>query len=811
MSYPNFPFESQPARQPEKAADDFIDLENLLRIALRQAKAVIVCVAIAALLGVIYLQTTPPTYTSSARVLIDNRLGEIIEDVSPVSVNMQTDAEVLSQVEVVRSARLAGAVVDKLHLDQNEAFLYPPVSLFDRMLGRIRGLKDWVLPRASPPETASQSGSQDQARAEVDPRRQAAIQALQGGVHAERSGRSFVISITYKSHDPRLASSISNAYAEAYLADQLNASFDATEQATVWLQGRLDELRESSQAAALEVERYRAEHGLAAARGQLITDQQLAELTGQLIEAQADTARAQARYEQYRSIAEDGSPDAIEEAMANSVVPSELPQNSEIGALRTRYLNIVRRQRQIETDYGEDHPQAAALRHEASQVGGQIVGELRQLTQSFRNEYEVAQARETALRESLAQARGESSEANQSQVHLRELEQQASTLSSLYQTYLNRYERTQQQQTFPVARARIISEAATPRSPSSPRTIMVLGLSLVLGAMMGAGVGALNEFNERFFRSGSDVTDRFGLRFLGYLPLVGAAPAKKRWWAIGRFLRGPSDYEPATAPTPRARMRLTLDAPASMFAETLRNVKIAGDVMLQGAPCKVIGVISALPNEGKSVVASNLAYLLAANGTKTLLIDGDLRNPTLTRRLGIEADAGLVEALVDARSWQTMLRRDPKTGLTILPGVVRGQFSHTSETLSSPGMRRLIQDAKGLFQTIIVDLPPLGPVVDAKAFAPLVDGFVVVVEWGRTPRALVRSTIMSEAGVASKVLGVVINKVRLDQLPKYGAFGGSERYITKYASYYLEQPGAPEGGAGTPVRRKATAPADPSL
>ncbi|TIW15726.1 MAG: polysaccharide biosynthesis tyrosine autokinase, partial [Mesorhizobium sp.] len=237
----------------------------------------------------------------------------------------------------------------------------------------------------------------------------------------------------------------------------------------------------------------------------------------------------------------------------------------------------------------------------------------------------------------------------------------------------------------------------------------------------------------------------------------------------------------------RARMRVSLDAPASMFAETLRNAKIAFDVVMEDQGSRVIGVISVLPGEGKSTVAANLAGLLAANGAKTLLIDGDLRNPGLSRSLGMESEHGLMEAVVNGQTWQSVGKVDRQTKLAIIPAVLRGQFSHTSELLGSAGMRRFIENAKETFEYIIVDLPPLGPVVDAKAFAPLVDGFVLVTEWGRTPRAMVRSMLEQEPYIADKIVGAVLNKVELKKLAKYGSLGGSERFFDRYSSYYLEK------------------------
>jgi succinoglycan biosynthesis transport protein ExoP len=120
---------------------------------------------------------------------------------------------------------------------------------------------------------------------------------------------------------------------------------------------------------------------------------------------------------------------------------------------------------------------------------------------------------------------------------------------------------------------------------------------------------------------------------------------------------------------------------------------------------------------------------------------------------------------------------------------VRGRLSHTSELISSPGMRDLIAEARESYDYIVIDLPPLGPVVDAKAFAPLADGFVLVSEWGATPRALVRPTLQAEPQIAARTLGIILNKTDMKTLARYGAFGGSEQYLDRYASYYVEQAG----------------------
>lgn len=793
MNYANFPLDKRMPLPNSDAGDgdDFIDIERLLGMAARQAKVVGVCAIIGLFLGMLYLQTTPPKFVSVSSVLIDEGLNKIVDDISAASTTMQTDSAILSQIEILTSTRLAAVVVDKLKLDQNDTFMNPPQSALAQGVGFVRGLIQYVRPSSPVMPGVGDISKLDPAARDAliaGSSRDYAILKLQNEIRADRVGRSYVIALGYQATDPALAKAITKAYADAYLADQLDASFDATERAAVWLQGRLTELRESSQQASLAVEKFRAEHGLSAnSDGQLMSDKQLADLNAQLIVAQADTARASARYQQYKSIVDSGSDNAFKDA----AISSDQPSSSVIAALKTRYLTVAKRQQDVEANFGPQHPQAVALAKEKADISTQIFGELKQLTESYRNEYEVALARETALRANVAAAQGKSSIDNQSQVQLRDLDQKATALSTLYQTFLGRYEEAAQQQSFPVGKIRIISDASTPLAASSPRTVIVLGLSLVLGVMMGAGFGGLNEFNERFFRTGEEVRDRVGLKFLGYLPTIGSKPSKEDKPAEPdlKVARSPAAIER------RARMRVSVDAPASMFSETLRSAKIAFDVVMEGQGSRVIGVISVLPGEGKSTVAANLAGLLAANGSRTLLIDGDLRNPGLSRSLGMEAEQGLMEAVVSGQTWQSVGKIDRQTKLAIIPAVLRGHFSHTSELLSSAGMRRFIENAKETFEYIVVDLPPLGPVVDAKAFAPLVDGFVLVTEWGRTPRAMVRSMLESEPYVANKIVGAVLNKVDLKKLAKYGSFGASEKFFDKYSSYYLDK---------SEVRSKAT-------
>src|SRR3546814_125090 len=246
-------------------------------------------------------------------------------------------------------------------------------------------------------------------------------------------------------------------------------------------------------------------------------------------------------------------------------------------------------------------------------------------------------------------------------VHLQELEQKAAALKTLYESYLRRFEQAAQQQSFPIAKARVISEAGVPSAPSSPRKTLTMALSVVLGLMAGGAVAGMLELRERFFRTGEDVQQKLGMRFLGYLPRIGGNMAEPS--------SVPPESEvaqqPATDGEPvsfRRMMRIAVESPRSSFTETLRNARLACDIVLQGRKCRVIGIVSSLPGEGKSTVAANFAGLLAASGLRTLVIDADLRNPGRSRKLATEPETGLGEGVVQETETEGRRRRGREGG-----------------------------------------------------------------------------------------------------------------------------------------------------
>ncbi len=757
---------------PAKDSDTFIDLDRLWAAVVRRANIIGACVVASMVLAGLYLVLATPVYTAMTQVLLDESLSRYAEEESPVPAAQVIDNRIASAVEILKSKEMALTVVDKAKLDENDTIINPPTGPVDLIKSSVKAVVDLVTPSDGPAsEEAIRNGKREKAAA-----------VIQQALTVERVGRSSVIAISIRSTDRQLAANIAKTYANSYLTEQLNANFDASERASVWLQERLTDLNQRAQAASLAVEKYKADNNIVSSRGELMSEGQLADLNGQLIAAQADAATAQARYSQYKSIIDQGPDNAVN----NAVVSARDTDNTVIQDLRKRYIGISDRERGVIQQFGKDHPQAIALEAEKKDLAGQIYQELQQLTGSFKNEFDVTQSRVQSLRDNIDRVAGRNSQTNMTMVKLRELEQQATALKTLYESYLGRFEEASQKQSFPIAKARVISEAGLPTSPSSPKKTMTMALSIVLGLMLGGGLAAVLEFRDRYFHTGADVRDNLRMRFLGYLPFIGEKGVET----------GKSETGAATPDVPdtniedngqvsfQKMLRLAVDSPRSSFTETLRNVKLTADVVIQERQCRVIGVISCLPNEGKSVVALNLAGLIATTGKRTLVVDADIRNPGLSRMLTTRQSAGLVEVVLDDVPWTKAVKVDSRTKMGILPVSVSNQFAHSSELLASAGMRKFMESAREACDYIIVDLAPVVPVIDAKAFASQVDGFVFVTEWGKTPIQMVQNLMNHEPEIASKTLGIVLNKTDMTELQRYADPGGSEHYHEQFGAYY---------------------------
>jgi polysaccharide biosynthesis transport protein len=781
---------------------DTINLSHLIAVMRRRRRAILWPVVIWLMLGLAYLVTTPRTYVASSTLLLDATGNAVVEELAAMDSGALSEGAIENARLVIRSDTIANAVVDELQLHRNDSYLNPPQSLLSRLTGSLIGLARLpiILLRGTTPTTTPDVSTPEEAEAAE---RAAIARDLSADIGVQRIDRSGAISVYFASHDPAIAAAIVNAYAEAYIADVLNANLESTERTTEWLQGRLSDLEEAAAAAAAEAEGFRAEKGLMSSDGRFMSEEAASQLNAELAEAIAEAARSRALVEGYEAVVARG----VTGLRSGAPLGTDTIADPALAELQSGLAQAIANLNRINANFGSDHPQALLLSSEIETAAERLFVGVQQRLEQARGELSVAQARVTALRGSLGEAMGDNAAAGTAQVELRALEQRAETLSMLYQTFLTRFQEIDQQRDFPMSDVRILSTADVPNAADAPRSSRTLAIALVIGLFCGVALAAIREWGDRFLRTGDDITAATGLPFLGYLPETAATTTPKTGplTRLGERLRtlvGQSPSGSAAAELDSVQADPTSAFDSSIYVETLQNVRLGMDILysshrkqvfslrrppeqVESAPVgrDVLGITSVRPGEGKSTVSLNLAGTLAFSGASVLLIDADMRRPGLSRYLGITTGPSLVEVALGQVAWTDIIWKADPPSLDILPCVRPGGLGHVAELLAAKSITTLLEEARHRYDHVLVDLAPLGPVVDARVLMRSLGHVLMVAEWGVTPKAMLRKAVDSDPILAERLLGVVLNRVDMTVFRDYVDRASVEAYLDEYGKY----------------------------
>jgi capsular exopolysaccharide synthesis family protein len=335
----------------------------------------------------------------------------------------------------------------------------------------------------------------------------------------------------------------------------------------------------------------------------------------------------------------------------------------------------------------------------------------------------------------------------------------------LFEDYLQRAKLTQEQSTFEAREARVITPALPPGAPSSPQKMRYLGIALMIGLVLGVGGAVAKEMLNAGFTTPRQVED-----ILEVPLLTSVSRMEQRDLTVdGKVI--PIPLYPAVKPLSR-------------FAEAMRALRTGIAMTDVDNPPKIIQLTSTLPGEGKSTIATSMAVSAAASGLKVLFIDADLRHPSASRFFGLEKETGLVDLLLGHVEPQEIIRYSDETRLWVLSAGSKTQ--NPPDLLGSERMKALMAGFKRSFDFIVIDTPPMGPVIDPIVVSALADKIVFVVRWAVTARELVQSTIQQIPG-HKKIAGVAFNQINENEARKYGKYAYSYYYGSRYyKKYYTE-------------------------
>ncbi|MEZ5817509.1 MAG: GNVR domain-containing protein [Hyphomicrobiaceae bacterium] len=689
-------------------------------IALIASVATFVAVAVA-----VYL---PNQYEAIATVQIDPRKKTIVS-LDAVLPDIAGDTPTIeSQVEIIRSRVIALKVIDALGLRQDPEFGGVPDKTATTEKSATSAAGDKRLEAAL--DARRVLGPDADTIGRDQPELDVVATEFASRLKTLRVRNSLVVEINFRSRDPVKAARIANTIAEVYIRDQIDMKIKATGLAAELLGPRLEGLRAKVAEAEHRVARFKADNGIVDTEGQLLSEKQLARLMEQTVAARGATAEARAKYEQLQALLRGGASRNIGDVLTSHTVT----------LLKDQLAKSTKREAELLTKYGPKHPEIAKVRAEIADIESQISREADQITANVKREYDVASERERTLEANLTDLKQKQSVTKELTVKLHDLERDAETSRKIFETFLARYKQTVETQELHLPDARIVEKADVPLKPVAPKRKQIVLIGLVLGLGLGIGLVLLLEFLRTGMSRAEDAQTLLGA------PLLSSVPMLKR------RSDGLTD--------PMLSLRIVLAQPRGAFARAIATLRDNLDHQRTDSGPRIVLVTASLPGEGSTLIAANLALAMSGTRGRTLLIDADLRRSKLTHQLGLEQAPGLIDAIGHGQDFESVILKDTVSGLAVIPAGDVGRFPLLpQEALEAPGFAHRLARLKTYFDTIIIDAPPLLPVVDSRILAGYADQVLFVAAWRKTPRDLIRRAVRALGSNAARLRGVVLNQV----------------------------------------------------
>jgi polysaccharide biosynthesis transport protein len=683
-----------------------------------------------------------PIYDATTRLEIDRENTNFLPFAGNGTYDVYQDLDdyIETQSKILVSETLALQTVKSLNLDEDPRFGGRP--------------KDPGTLAVALPKDGVQS-------------RRPALGAFLGGLVVKRVPNSRLLDVTFSTTDAKLAATIVNAHVNNFIEENFRSRYEATTQASNWLANQLDELKakvEASEDARIQYERRNQIWTID--EKQDVTTQKLADLNRELTAAQADRINKEAVYQ----LAEAANYDAIPMVRESPVIQESLKRQGELSDQYTEALN----------QYGPKFPKVVRLEAQLEEIEGLIAKEKKNIGNQIEAEYRGSRQKEVLLQQALDQQKNEAASMADKMVQFNILKRDAEANKQLYDGLLQKLKEAGITAGLRSSNIRVVDPALMPGGPSRPNKSRNLLLAVMVGLFGGIGLALLREYLDNTVKNPDDVETLSRLPSLAVVPAFINTDGHSRS-RLPKFLRASSNgFQERVA-------LLSHSQPQSQISEAFRALRTSLLLSQADHPPQVILVTSALPHEGKTTAAVNIGVTLAQLGDSTLLIDGDLRKPGISRALNMldGKHPGLSSYLAGASALDVVTV--PHPAISNLHAIPTGPIPpNSADLLSSHRLAEMISELRKRYKFIVIDSPPIMAATDAVILSALVDGVLLVVRSGQTPKEAFTRTRDLLTSVKSHVLGVVLNAVDSSSPDYYYSY---RYYPYAYSAYRNDDAG----------------------
>jgi succinoglycan biosynthesis transport protein ExoP len=734
-----------PAAYPGAATQDSV-LREYVRIFIKRKWVLIASVALVVSVVTISTLRTTPIYEAVGSIAI-NKMDPVTFNLkdSSSTVDYYDPADLDTEVRILKSDLLALQVIRQLNLDK-------PLESGDGSKSPSSSLE--LTTDAMQPDSARTS---------------AVLAGFKGSLQVSLVPNTRIIEIRYRSPDKNLAARVVNTLANTYVEQNFKTRFESTMQASDWLSKQLVDLQIKVETSQEKLVKYQKEHEiLGIDEKQNITTAKLDELNRELTSAESTRMEKESIYH----LVQAGDSDSIAAAAnVDGAARGSSANSALLEKLREQQADLKIQVAQLSTQFGPSYPKLAQLNSQLKEVDAQIQSEMRKVAARLRGDYLAALQRETMLRSALEKQKQEANKLNESAIEYSLLKRDVDANRTLSEGLLERLKEAGVTAGLRSNNFRIVDVARVPTAPSGPNLLRNLGFALALGLSTGIGLAFLLESMDNTVRTPEQAQTISALPSLGMIPL-GSRGMKQ----VG------SREKLALAASKEAVELVTKSRPRSQMAESYRALRTSLLLTFAGGPPKVILITSALPEEGKTTTSVNSAIVLAQKGTRVLLIDADLRRPSIHKTFGMGPKLGLSNVLTGTATLQQAII--PSTilpELFILPAGTPPP--NPAELLASTKMKNILEELRKQYDHIVIDSPPTLSVTDAVVMSTGADAVVLVIRSGHTTKPALRRARDILLQVNARVCGVLVNAVDLNSPDYYYHY----EYQGKYGRDYYQE------------------------